>query len=127
MACFPHTPLGTPHRRFAVATSSKPKIKSRRGYDPDLRSFHRSADAYVKVSRVLAAGGRDKRAMDGARPSKDMDVLPRGKRPPADRARPPTGALEFAENLIVLDAHIRRTRPRRVFPPTTTPHRAHGV
>src|SRR3546814_16890749 len=91
MACFPHTPLGTPHRRFAVATSSKPKIKSRRGYDPDLRSFHRSADAYVKVSRVLAAGGRDKRAMDRARPSQDMDVLPRGKRPPADRARRPTG------------------------------------
>src|SRR3546814_14535759 len=32
------------------------------------------------VSHVLAAGGRDKRAMDGARPSQDMDVLPREKR-----------------------------------------------
>ena len=65
----------------------QPKIKSRRGRDPDLRGFNRSADGDVKVSRVLAAGGRDKRAMDGARPSQDMDVLPREKRPPADRAR----------------------------------------
>src|SRR3546814_904523 len=31
----------------------------------------RSAEVYAKVSRVLAAGGRDKRAMDGARPSQD--------------------------------------------------------
>src|SRR3546814_12253845 len=31
----------------------------------------RSAEFYAKVSRVLAAGGRDKRAMDGARPSQD--------------------------------------------------------
>src|SRR3546814_5249411 len=30
-----------------------------------------SDEVYAKVSRVLAAGGRDKRAMDGARPSKD--------------------------------------------------------
>src|SRR3546814_20807355 len=31
----------------------------------------RSAEVYAKVSRVLAAGGRDQRAMDGARPSQD--------------------------------------------------------
>src|SRR3546814_11127867 len=110
MACFPHTPLGTPHRRFAVATSSKPKIKSRRGYDPDLRSFHRSADAYVKVSRVLAAGGRDKRAMDGARPSQAMACLPREKRPPAEMARSPHGPLRVAENLVAVPARLRTTK-----------------
>src|SRR3546814_8162848 len=58
MACFPHPPLGTPRRRFAVAASL---------------IGNRSADARVRVSRVLAVGGRDKRAMDGARPSQDMD------------------------------------------------------
>src|SRR3546814_3585269 len=44
------------------------------------------------VSHVLAAGGRDKRAMDGARPSQDMDVLPREKRRPAARTWRPAGA-----------------------------------
>src|SRR3546814_15522334 len=39
----------------------------------------RSADACVETSRVLAAGGRDKRAMDGARPSQDR-MSCRGKR-----------------------------------------------
>src|SRR3546814_14964611 len=34
---------------------------------------NRSADACVETSRVLSAGGRVKRAMDGARPSQDMD------------------------------------------------------
>src|SRR3546814_1960091 len=33
-----------------------------------------------------------KLAMDGARPRQDMDVLPREKRPPADRTRRPTRA-----------------------------------
>src|SRR3546814_7000481 len=60
----------------------QPKIKSRRGHDPDLRGFNRSDEGHAKLSRVLATGGRDKRAMDGARPSQDMDVLPRGKRLP---------------------------------------------
>src|SRR3546814_20655023 len=49
----------------------QPKIKGRRGRDPDLRGFNRSADGYVKVSRVLAAGGRAKSAMAGARPTQD--------------------------------------------------------
>src|SRR3546814_8519981 len=68
----------------------------------------------LTVSHVLAAGGRDKRAMDGARPSQDMDVLPRGKRPPADRARRPTGPLRLAENLVVVAATIGTTRHRHV-------------
>src|SRR3546814_6680592 len=38
----------------------------------------RSADACVETSRVLAAGGRDKSAMDGARPSQDRKAC-RGK------------------------------------------------
>src|SRR3546814_5309520 len=49
--------------------------------DPDLPNFNRSGDAHDEVSRAMAAGGRDKCAMDGARPSQDMDVLPREKRP----------------------------------------------
>src|SRR3546814_14900931 len=48
--------------------------------DPDLPNFNRSGDAHDEVSRAMAAGGRDKCAMDGARPSQDMDVLPREKR-----------------------------------------------
>src|SRR3546814_10043776 len=60
---------------------------------------NRSADACVETSRVLSAGGRVKRAMDGARPSQDMDVLPREKRLPADRTRRPTGAR--AVHLVV--------------------------
>src|SRR3546814_10682602 len=43
--------------------------------------------------------------MDGARPSQDMDVLPREKRLPADRARRPTGART---------SFLRRSRARRV-------------
>src|SRR3546814_8416130 len=54
--------------------------------------------------------------MDGARPSQDMDVLPRGKRPPADRARRPTGPLRLAENLVVVAATIGTTRHRHVIP-----------
>src|SRR3546814_3152435 len=43
--------------------------------------------------------------MDGARPSQDMDGLPREKRLPADRARRPTGART---------SFLRRSRTRRV-------------
>src|SRR3546814_20439350 len=43
-----------------------------------------------------------------------MDVLPRGKRPPADRARRPTGPLRLAENLVVVAATIGTTRHRHV-------------
>src|SRR3546814_15299505 len=60
--------------------------------DPDLPNFNRSGDAHDEVSRAMAAGGCDKRAMDGARTSQDMDVMPREKRPPADRARRPARA-----------------------------------
>src|SRR3546814_3432588 len=75
MACFPHPPAGTPRRQFVVAASSSAtEDQEPSGRDPDFRGFDRSADACVKVSRVLAAGGRDKRAMDGARPRQDMDV-----------------------------------------------------
>src|SRR5690606_98498 len=52
----------------------------------------RSDDIDIRASRGLAAGGRDQRAMDGARPSQDMDVLPGEKRPPADGTRRLTGA-----------------------------------
>ena len=70
-----------------------PKIKSRRGRDPDLRGFNRSADGYVKVSRVLAAGGRDKRAMDGARPSQDRtSCLGKGGFRPTGHGDPPEPA-----------------------------------
>src|SRR3546814_12605040 len=67
----------SPGRNAALAIRCRcffqqPKIKSRRGRDPDLCGFNRSADGYVKVSRVLAAGGRDKRAMEGARPPPDQ-------------------------------------------------------
>src|SRR5690606_28312389 len=81
--------------------------------------FNRSADGYAKVSRILAAGGRDKRAMDGARPTQDRmstgcsrgtaapvrcparctgpgeprsGVPAEGKAAPADRPRRPAGA-----------------------------------
>src|SRR3546814_14558266 len=95
MACFPHTPVGTPRRAIRCRCFfQQPKIKSRRGRSPDLHSFNRSADGYARVSRVLAAGGRDKRAMDGARPSQDLDVLPREKRPPAARAEERRGGKE---------------------------------
>src|SRR3546814_10535832 len=76
MSCFPHPPAGTPLRRFVIEAFSDSR-RSRavgrigptcvgRGYAPDvLRLFrNRSDDIDVRVSRVLAAGGRDKRAMD---------------------------------------------------------------
>src|SRR3546814_14667002 len=72
MACFPHPLLGTPRRRFAVAASL---------------IGNRSADARVRVSRVLAVGGRDKRAMDGARPRQDMDEHGVLARPRSDERR----------------------------------------
>src|SRR3546814_6329554 len=45
-----------------------------------------------------------------------MDVLPRGKRPPADMARRPTGPLRLAGNLVVGAATIGTTRHRHVIP-----------
>src|SRR3546814_15395894 len=83
---------------FRSCFFQQPKIKSRRGRDPDLRGFNRSADGYVKVSRVLAAGGRDKRAMDGARPTQDRMSCggKSGSRPSGPGVPPePTGLAWF--------------------------------
>src|SRR3546814_1176741 len=70
MACFPHPPVGTPPRRFVVAASSAINDQEPSGLRPRraLCIATRSADGYAEVSCVPAAGGRDKRAMDGARP-----------------------------------------------------------
>src|SRR3546814_12632876 len=88
----------SPGRNAALAIRCRcffqqPKIKSRRGRDPDLCGFNRSADGYVKVSRVLAAGGRDKRAMDGARPTQDrMSCGGKSGSRPSGRGVPPEPA-----------------------------------
>src|SRR3546814_7417726 len=73
MACFPHPPVGTPPRRFVVAASSAINDQEPSGLRPRraLCIATRSADGYAEVSCVPAAGGRDKRAMDGARPRPD--------------------------------------------------------
>src|SRR3546814_15745253 len=85
----------SPGRNAALAIRCRcffqqPKIKSRRGRDPDLCGFNRSSDGYVKVSRVLAAWGRANPAMDGARTTQDR--LSRGgksgTRPSRTRAPP---------------------------------------
>src|SRR3546814_2190908 len=83
------------------------------------------------VSHVLAAGGRDKRAMDGARPSQDMDVLPREKRPPAARTWRPAGARTV--DLVARPARERRpqavrgeVRPGRPPPAPRAADRAMG-
>src|SRR3546814_9420152 len=97
MACFPHPPAGTPLRLFVAAASFRPKRR-----------------ASLRPGEPCPGGrGRDKRAMDGARPSQDMDVLPREKRLPADRARRLTGA-----RTVSLITHSRRLaknqkKPRR--------------
>src|SRR3546814_12222053 len=61
------------------------------------------------VSHVLAAGGRDKRAMDGARPSPDRDVLPRETRPPDARNCRHAGAR--AVDLVATHPRDRSTQP----------------
>src|SRR3546814_20746510 len=67
----------------------QPKIKSRRGRNPDLRGFNQSADGNVSVSRVLAAGGREKPAMAGARPTQDRACPSEGGGCPAAGTPPP--------------------------------------
>src|SRR3546814_15342119 len=52
--------------------------------------------------------------MDGARTSQDMDVLPREKRPPADRARRLAGARSLG--LVVHPPGRRKKQKRPRFP-----------
>src|SRR3546814_20899037 len=79
---FPYTTLfrsfGSSGDSLSWLLHRQRRIKSRRGRNPDLRGFKRSAVGYAKVSCVLAAGGRDKRPLDGARPNRDS-LSRRGK------------------------------------------------
>ena len=85
-----------PGRRVGDSLSiplSRPKIKSRLRREPDLRGCNRNAEGYVKVSRVLAAGGRVKRAMDGARPTQDrMSCVGKSGPRPTGHGGPPEPA-----------------------------------
>src|SRR3546814_16168859 len=71
------------------------------GANRGLRGGGIRAYAWVREGVVLEAGGREKRAMDGASPRQDMDVRPREKRLPADRGRRPTEAC-FSDRLAWL-------------------------
>src|SRR3546814_17609784 len=76
-----------------MARREKPVRGLRKQRRPDLRGFKRSAEGYDKVSRVLAAGGCDKRAMDGARPSQDrMSCRGRSGPRPTGHGVPPEPA-----------------------------------
>src|SRR3546814_12509868 len=108
MACFPPPPVGTPPRRFVVAASSAINDQEPSGLRPRraLCIATSSADGYAEVSCVPAAGGRDKRPMDCARPRQER-ISSRGKsgsRTPGQRHHPETAPLTLSSRTLTTGA-----------------------